>query len=111
MLQCSFGMSPSSLMVSDPLRPKCGNMLMGNIMDVVPSTNIISFGMCQSMANPQVAAATAANLGTLTPMPCTPVIPAPWAPPKTDLLIENQPALLNTCKLNCAFGGIIEIVS
>ena len=28
MLQCSFGMAPSTLNVIVPLRPKCGNMLM-----------------------------------------------------------------------------------
>ena len=110
-MKCSFGMAPSSLVVLPSRTVQIGGVPMGNIMDKVPITNIPPFGMCQSMANPQVAAATAANLGTLTPMPCLPVIPAPWAPPKTDLLIENQPVLLNTCKLNCAYGGIIEFVS
>ena len=32
MLQCSFGMAPSTLNVIVPLRPKCGNMLMANII-------------------------------------------------------------------------------
>jgi len=108
MLQCSFGMSPSSLMVSDPLRPKCGNMLMGNIMDVVPSTNIISFGMCQSMANPSVSSATSAAMGVLTPMPCAPVITGPWAPPG-QVMIANSPALINNAQCMCAWGGVITV--
>ena len=61
MLQCSFGMAPSTLNVIVPLRPKCGNMLMANISDMVPMVNIMPFGMCQSMANPTVASATAAT--------------------------------------------------
>ena len=51
MLQCSFGMAPSTLNVIVPLRPKCGNMLMANITDFAPMVNIMPFGMCQSMAN------------------------------------------------------------
>ena len=71
MMQCSFGMTPAPLSVIDPTRPKLSSSLpVANIMDYVPMTNIPSFGMCQSMANPQVAAATSAALGVLTPQPC-----------------------------------------
>ena len=58
-----------------------------NINDHIPMVNILPFGMCQSLANPMVAAATAAALGVLTPMPCIPVTPAPWVPGSpTDLV-------------------------
>jgi len=67
MLQCTFGTTPSTLTVTVPTRPKCGNMLMANIMDMVPMTNIMSFGMCQSISNPTVASATSAAMGVLTP--------------------------------------------
>lgn len=83
---------------------------MGNIMDFKPFVNIPSFGVCSSLANPQVAAATAAAFGALTPMPCVPNIVAPWKPGKPDLLVENAPALLNTDTLQCLWGGVITII-
>ena len=110
MLQCTFGLAPSSLMVVVPLRPKCGNMLMATIMDMIPMANIMPFGMCQSMANPQVASATAAAMGVLTPMPCIPVIAAPWAPPG-QVKIMGQPALINNAKCMCTWGGQISITN
>ena len=108
MLQCSFGMAPSTLNVIVPLRPKCGNMLMANVTDFAPMVNIMPFGMCQSMANPTVASATAAAMGVLTPMPCIPVIAAPWAPGGQER-ISNMPALLDNCKCICNWGGNISV--
>lgn len=108
MLQCTFGTTPSTLTVTVPTRPKCGNMLMANIMDMIPMTNIMSFGMCQSISNPTVASATSAAMGVLTPMPCTPAITAPWAPPgKT--MVMGQPALINNAKCMCMWGGMISV--
>jgi hypothetical protein len=42
-------------------------------------------------------------------MPCIPITPAPWAPGSPTVLIANMPALNNTCKLNCIWGGVISI--
>ena len=95
-------------MVPDPTRPLVQNKPMGNISDIKPMVNIMPFGMCQSMANPTVASATAAAMGTLTPMPCVPVIPAPWAPGGQEM-IAKLPALLNNCKCMCAWGGVISV--
>lgn len=108
LLQCSFGAAPSSLMVL-PKNKVMTTMPIANIMDNVPMMNIMPFGMCSSMANPMVAAATAAALGALTPMPCLPVIPAPWAPGSPTVLVANMPALNNSSKLMCAYGGVIQI--
>ena len=81
MLKCTFGMTPSSLMVTVPLRPMIQNKPKATIMDFAPLVNIL---------------------------PCIPVIVAPWAPGGKQL-ITNMPALLDNCKLMCAYGGSISI--
>ena len=111
MLQCTFGTAPSTLTVTVPMRPKCGNMLMANIMDMVPMTNIMSFGMCQSISNPTVASATSAAMGVLTPMPCVPVITAPWSPGSSQVKVGGIAALTNNSKCMCSYGGNISITS
>ena len=108
MLKCSFGMAPSSLVVL-PTNRVMTQTPDANIMDYIPFVNILPFAMCQSPANPAVAAATAAALGVLTPMPCTPMTAAPWAPGCATVMIGGQPALNNSSKLMCSFGGVIEI--
>jgi len=110
MLQCSFGAAPSTLAVL-PANKVLTATPDANIMDNKPMVNIMPFGMCSSMANPTVAAATAAALGALTPMPCVPVIPAPWAPGSPTVLIANMPALNNSSKLMCAYAGVIQITN
>lgn len=106
-MTCSFGVAPSALVVT----PENG-LLVGapaaTIMDNVPMKNILPFGMCSSIANPTVAAATAAALGVLTPMPCVPVIPAPWMPGSSTVLVANKPALHDGCKCMCAWSGVIQ---
>lgn len=108
LLQCTFGMAPSSF-VATPKMIQTSFMDAGNIMDNIPIANIPPFGMCQSLANPTVAAATAAALGVLTPMPCLPVFPAPWVPGAPTVLLNHMPALDNTCKLICAYAGVVSI--
>ena len=109
LLMCSFGVAPSNLMVLPKNKVIGCNMPAANIMDNIPMTNILPFGMCQSMANPQVAAATTAALGVLTPMPCVPVTSAPWAIGNPTVLIANMPALNDTSKLICNWAGVISI--
>lgn len=105
---CIFGAAPSVLNVLPAARVMTAQAL-ASIMDQAPIVNIVPFGMCSSMSNPTVAAATAAALGVLTPMPCIPVITAPWAPGNPKLLIGGKPALTSDSKLTCAWGGIIQI--
>lgn len=108
-LMCSFGVAPSSLIVLPINRTITSNMPAANIMDYVPMVNILPFGMCMSLANPTVAAATTAALGVLTPMPCIPVTPAPWVPGSPTVLLANMPALNDLSKLMCTWAGVISV--
>jgi Domain of unknown function (DUF4280) len=108
-LMCTFGAAPS-VFNATPKPVMTSFMPAGNIMDNKPFVNIMPFGVCMSMANPAVASATAAALGVLTPMPCTPMIPAPWVPGVPNVLVQNFPALDNNCKLMCAYAGVISIL-
>ena len=110
MCQCSFGQAPAPFMVT-PENKVVSSMPIATIMDNVPMKNIMPFGMCTSLANPTVASATAAALGVLTPMPCIPVTTAPWAPGSPTVLIGNKPALNNTSKLICNWGGVIQFTN
>lgn len=109
MLQCSFGAAPSSLIVLPANRVITSNKPAANIMDHKPLVNIMPFGMCSSLANPTVAAATAAALGALTPMPCVPVTPAPWIVGSPTVLLANIPSLQNSSMLMCNWGGAIQV--
>ena len=109
-LMCSMGSAPSALGVLPVSRVLTSNQPAANIMDHKPMVNIKPFGMCRSLANPSVAAATAANKGVLTPMPCIPNTPSPWVPGVPTVLVGNQPAVDNTCKVICMWAGSISVV-
>ena len=108
-IQCTFGAAPSTLIVTPEGKVMAGSMPAATIMDNVPVKNIPPFGMCSSLANPTVSAATTAAQGVLTPMPCVPATSAPWAPGSPTVMIANKPALNNSCKLMCNWGGVISI--
>jgi hypothetical protein len=110
-LQCMMGMAPSTLVVLPVNRVNTGEQPDANILDYVPLVNIMPFGMCMSPSNPEVAAATAAALGVLTPMPCVPVTVAPWVPGAATVILAGSPTLDNTCTLMCMWGGEIQVVS
>jgi hypothetical protein len=109
-LQCTFGAAPAVLNVL-PVSGVMATTPAASIMDHMPIVNIPTFGMCTSLANPMVAAATAAALGVLTPMPCIPMTVAPWLPGKPTTLIGNMPALDINSKCMCLWGGMIGIVA
>lgn len=108
MLTCTFGMAPATLNAIRPTVTVEGRPA-ANIGDAAPIVNVPPFGMCQSLANPTVAAATAAALGTLTPMPCVPAIVGTWTPAAPKTLVGGMPALAAGATLQCAYGGVISV--
>lgn len=108
-LMCTFGMAPSTLVATSCPTTTTSEMPAATIMDFAPLVNIMPFAMCMSPANPQVAAATAAAMGVLTPMPCIPATMAPWAPGSPTVMKGGIPALDNMSKLMCMWGGLIQI--
>jgi hypothetical protein len=109
-LACSFGSAPSVLAVL-PINRVLTGVPAATIMDHVPMANIATFAMCNSPSNPVVAAATAAALGALTPMPCVPATATPWVPGDPKVTIGGQPAIDSNCKVMCMWGGVIQVVA
>src|SRR5688500_11343570 len=109
-LKCSMGMSPCSLLVPPAHRVNNsgGTMASANVDDY-QLANIPTFGMCQSMGNPSVSAATATAQGVLTPMPCVPAIAAPWMPGSLKVKISSRPALMKSDTCACTYGGTVTI--
>lgn len=108
-IKCSFGAAPSALIVIPSSMVMVNNMPAATIMDFNPMANIPPFGMCMTITNPAVAAATSAALGVFTPAPCIPVT-APWTPGSPTVLIGNKPALSSTSTCMCTWGGVITVL-
>jgi hypothetical protein len=108
-LSCSFGTVPAPMIVPPELPLLASELPTATIMNFVPLENIPSFGLCTSLANPEVAAATAAALGVLTPQPCVPVTTSPWVPGSPRVLIEGMPALCAGSICLCDWLGEISI--
>ena len=108
-MNCSMGTSPAGFNAT--ARPTmAAGMPAGNIMDHVPMMNIAPFGLCQSPANPMVAAATAAAGGSLTPQPCIPATASPWSPGSPTVLIGGVSALNNRSTASCAWAGTVTFL-
>ncbi len=105
MLMCTFGTAPSSMMVTPENMTNANKQPAATIMDNIPMKNIMPFAMCTTPSNPTVSAALGA------PQPCIPVIAAPWAPGSPTILIKKKPALNNSCKAMCNWGGVISVTN
>ena len=108
-LCCTFGTAPAPFSALPAPRVTAGGLPAGVLTDMAPAVNIPPFGLCSSPANPAVAAATAAALGALTPMPCLPVPAGPWLSPAPAVMIGGRPALTSGSRLVCAWGGQIGV--
>jgi len=110
LVQCGFGSSAGQF-TALPGRVTVAGQPLASIMASAAFVNIPPFGLCNSPANPAVAAATAAAGGVLTPMPCTPVTAAPWVPGAPRVLVDGFPALTSESTLMCCWGGIITVAA
>ncbi len=111
MCMCSFGTAPSVLNILPTNRGMGCSCPMGTITDFIPIVNIAPFGQCTSLSNPTTAAATAAALGVLTPMPCIPVTQSPWIPTTPSIPVGSSVILNMGDKTTCMLGGLITITS
>lgn len=111
-LMCPFGTAPSQLIAGSQATVLGLSKPVATIMDISLGSNIPPFGLCTSLANPQVAAATAAALGVLTPQPCMMTPAGPWQPSKPTVMIGGKPVLTQESVLQCGMGmGTISIIS
>ena len=111
-LICSFGAAPSVLNATSQTTCLGCSKPVATISDVSAGSNIPPFGMCSSMANPQVASATAAAMGVLTPQPCTMVPMGTWTTSGGKILVGGKPVLTGDGCLTCSLGmGQIKITS
>lgn len=107
-IKCTFGDKISKLTVLPDRTIWLTGQPMANISDH-KFVNIAPFGKCHTTTYPPTGAATAANHGKLTPMPCVPEVPFPWMGGKNDVLLKGDPALLKTSSCRCRHGGTITI--
>jgi len=110
LIKCDFGLVPTPLTVLPDRTVTAEVMLMGNISDMMPMANIMTFGECISMVNPEVLAATIAAFGVLTPMPCIPITVEPWLSEALDVTVEGPPALDQTAMVMCIWAGPIMVL-
>ena len=110
-MSCTFGTAPSSFISLGLSLTTAGKLPAGIVTDIIPIANIPPFAMCTSLSNPTVSAATAAALGVLTPMPCIPVVPAPWSPGSASAKLVKMAALTSNSTCTCTWGGTISFSS
>jgi hypothetical protein len=108
-LKCSEGVSPSTLTVLPTSGQEADEQPTATVNDYQPMVNIAPFGMCKTQSNPQVAAATTAAQGVLTPQPCIPAVTSAWSPGSSIVTISEQKALTDDSTCSCTWSGSIEI--
>lgn len=108
---CMWGTAPCALTVNSQNKVMIGSVPAATINDC-SKMNLPGFQMCTSLANPTVAAATAAALGVLTPQPCTMIPAGTWVPAKPQIMVAGKPVLTSEATLLCGFGsGMISITN
>ena len=110
LIQCPFGTIPANLTVTSQCIVLAEGKPAATIQDCAPGVNISGCGMCSSLANPQVASATAAALGVLAPQPCVPAVAGTWIPTQTICLADGKPCLTGDATAVCSYGGTLSIM-
>src|SRR5947208_13019347 len=105
-LQCSFGTTPGSFTASST---RVTATTAAGVITEIAGSNIAPFGMCTSLTNPQVASATSAASGVLTPQPCMPVVSGPWTPGSLRVTVGAVAALDDASLCVCTWGGAITV--
>ena len=108
-MKCSCGDRQAKLTVYPDRTMFLTEKPMANISDHISLYNIAPFGRCHTTRYPATGAATAANHGRLTPMPCIPGTVTEWINGKNDYIIKGKPALLKSSYCRCKWGGVITI--
>jgi len=107
-LQCTQGLSPATLSITG-VETHDDDSGVATILHNVPTSNIGAFGMCKSLTNPQVASASSAAQGVLTPQPCVPVVVAPWSAGASVVSVAGEPALTSDSTCACSWAGTISV--
>ena len=98
-VQCSFGTVPATFSATGV--KVHATTAAGVVSDVTPS-NVPPFGLCTSLSNPQVAAASSA--GPVVPQPCVPVL-QPWSPGSSAVTIGGVKALDSSSQCSCSWAA------
>jgi hypothetical protein len=104
-VQCSFGTTPATFAASGTQVTAIGGV--GVVTDVGPDC-VPPFGMCMSLANPQVASATSAADGVLSPQPCQPAL-SPWSPGSARVTVGPVAALDDSSTCSCDWAGVVTV--
>jgi hypothetical protein len=104
-LQCSLGTVPATFSATGA---KVKATTAGGVVTDVTPSNVPAFGLCTSLSNPQVAAASSA--GPVVPQPCVPVL-KPWSPGSSTVTIGGVAALDSSSQCSCSWGGAISVKS
>ena len=108
--QCTFGTLPGMISAGTQKKVLIDGKPVATIMDF--NTQCITpFGLCTTLTNPAVQAATTAALGVLTPQPCTLVPAGTWKPTKVTVQAGGSPVLTNECQGTCVYGGCIAVTN
>ncbi len=108
-LKCTQGDASSIYTVLPTKKVFINRKPLAVVSDIKPMVNIKPFGQCKSMANPTVAAATAANHGRLQKMPCIPSTVGIWTEGISHFLSDEMTPC-DKSKCMCAYAGEISVV-